>query len=119
MRTSLDISSAASFNTLQQEKERKKLMQKQEELANDQFKLKRQANLASVKNAYINLERQSNGIPTPRGNKQLATKPVIDSDDDDSEQVDQFQCENSSRQNPLGGTDDTSGSLSALATEVH
>ena len=41
----------------QDEKERKKLMKQQEDLVRDQYKMKRQANLASVKNAYINLEK--------------------------------------------------------------
>ena len=34
-------------------------MEKQEELAKNEYKLKRQANHASVKNAYINLERNA------------------------------------------------------------
>ena len=38
---------------------KKKLIQQQEELAKDQYRLKRQANLANVKNAFINLERKT------------------------------------------------------------
>ena len=43
------------------EKEKKRLIEQQEELAKKEFKFKRQAHLTRVKNAYIYLERTESG----------------------------------------------------------
>lgn len=56
-RTSYELSHDL-IHTSKADKEKKKLIELQEELAKNQFKFKRQAQHARVKNAFINLEKQ-------------------------------------------------------------
>ena len=59
-------------------------MEKQEELAKNEYKLKRQANHASVINAYINLERNA----APAADKSLKEKDIINSESEEDEKDD-------------------------------
>ena len=78
-----------------EDKERKKMMQKQEELAKNEYKLKRLANHASVKNAYINLERKVQAPPAGgRSNKAIVNTEESEEDEGEDGTEDNFQDSN-------------------------
>ena len=63
-------------------------MEQQEELAKSEFKLKRQANLVSVKNDYINLEKEKLSTGALSKKKQHSS---ADSQEDDGSSVTVYQ----------------------------
>ena len=58
-------------------------MQQQEELAKNEFKLKKQANFASVKNAFINLDKNGGGGESVRTLSSQRQTTGVDSEEED------------------------------------